>query len=83
MHTLSQPKRGIVKRPFVGTADNNYIAARWCYANGLHLDFYWLAVHCLEKYLRAVLLLNGREAKSQSHKITDLYSEVETLAKHC
>ena len=80
MHTLSQLKGGIVKRLFVGTADENYIAARWCAANGLYNDFYWLAVHCLEKYLKAVLLLNGRAVKIQAHKITDLFSEVKNVA---
>ncbi|NGO54778.1 hypothetical protein [Allomesorhizobium camelthorni] len=28
------------------------------------LDFYWSAVHALEKYLKAVLLMNGLSAKA-------------------
>jgi hypothetical protein len=65
---------------FVRTADENYIAARWCAANGLYTDFLWLAVHALEKYLKAVLLMNGRSSKAYGHDITRLYAEVKTLA---
>jgi HEPN domain-containing protein len=65
---------------FVRTADENYITARWCGVNGLNTDFFWLAVHALEKYLKAVLLLNGRPSKGYGHNIVKLYSEVKTIA---
>ena len=62
------------------TADENYIAARWCAINRLNTDFLWLAVHTLEKYLKAVLLVNGRTAKGYSHDIVRLYADVRLLA---
>lgn len=57
-------KHDIVKELFLKTADQTYVVARWCFLNGLYLDFYWNALHALEKYLKAVLLVNGRSAKS-------------------
>jgi hypothetical protein len=64
---------------FVHTADENYITARWCAFSGLNIDFFWLAVHALEKYLKAVLLVNGHSSKNKGHKIVDLYNEVKNI----
>ena len=47
-------KHSIIKELFIATADDNYINARWCFHENLNVDFFWLAVHCLEKYLKAV-----------------------------
>lgn len=55
-------KGNIARRLFVDTADDNYIVARWCYLHSINVDFSWLAVHCLEKYLKAALVLNGYSA---------------------
>lgn len=65
---------------FVRTADENYITARWCAVNRLNTDFFWLAVHALEKYLKAVLLLNGRSSKDYGHDIVTLYRDVTAIA---
>src|SRR5258708_33342421 len=73
-------KHSIVKELFINTADDNYIAARWCFHENLNVDFFWLAVHSLEKYMKAVLLLNGQSSKSYSHDITKLYSNIQPLA---
>jgi HEPN domain-containing protein len=73
-------KHSIVTELFVVTADDNYVAARWCYQQGLNVDFFWLAVHCLEKYMKAVLLLNGRPARSYGHDIAALFADVRPLA---
>ena len=43
-------------------------------------DFLWLAVHALEKYLKAVLLVNGRSTKGYGHDIVRLYAEIKTFA---
>ena len=40
----------------------------------------WLAVHSVEKYLKAVLLMNGKRAKKYRHNITKLYAAVTPLA---
>jgi hypothetical protein len=83
-------KNSITKRLFIDTADDNYIVARWCYFHALNVDFSWLAVHCLEKYMKAVLLLNGHSSigfrdanghwKPYLHDIVALYDQVNKFA---
>src|SRR5258707_2162994 len=73
-------KHSIVKELFIATADDNYIAARWCFHENLNVDFFWLAVHCVEKYLKASLLLNEKDARGYDHNIVELYSVVKLLA---
>ena len=80
----------IVRELFVDTADDNYITARWCFVEGLNVDYFWLAVHALEKYMKASLLLNGHSAKgyldhagkrrSFGHDITKLYGYLRSFA---
>lgn len=87
---LDAYKTSIVKRLFIDTADDNYIVARWCYFHALNVDFSWMAVHCLEKYLKAALLLNGhsaigftdssRKKHKFGHDIVLLYERVCTFA---
>jgi hypothetical protein len=84
--SVSASKHNLVLELFVRTADENYITARWCAINQLNTDFLWLSVHALEKYLKAVLLLNGgssrrsADPKPYSHDIVRLYADVKTLA---
>jgi HEPN domain-containing protein len=73
-------KHSLVDELFIKTADDNYVVARWCFNYGMDVDFFWLAAHCLEKYLKAALLLNGRSARKQRHDIRKLYAEVHPLA---
>jgi hypothetical protein len=73
-------KQSIINELFIATADDNYVLARWCFHQHLNVDFYWLAVHGLEKYLKAILLLNGRSTKSYSHNIVKLYAAATPLA---
>ena len=61
-------KHSIVDAFFIRTADNNYINARWCAFHGLDLDFFWQALHCLEKYMKAALVLNDRPALVYRHR---------------
>jgi hypothetical protein len=73
-------KQSIIRAFFIDTADDNYVLARFCFHANLDVDFFWLAVHCLEKYLKAALLCNDRSSKGYSHRIVDLYKDVEPLA---
>jgi len=79
-------KHDIVRELFLKTADQTYVVARWCFLNRLYLDFYWNAVHALEKHLKAVLLMNGRSAKgppsgpTYGHNVVKLFAEVRSLA---
>jgi hypothetical protein len=78
--SLRALQTSLVDDLFARTADENYITARWCAANDLRIDFFWLAVHALEKYLKAVLLLNGKPATKYGHDIVQLYADVKLLA---
>ncbi len=80
MTSLRPLKSNLVHELFVYTADENYVTARWCAVNHLYADFCWLAVHALEKYMKAVLLVNGGSAKHFAHDITKLYPEVRKIA---
>ena len=79
----------IVKALFIDTADDNYITARWCFVERLNVDYFWLAVHALEKYMKAALLLNGqssrnyrdgRKCQSFGHDIVALHECVKRFA---
>lgn len=79
-------KNNVVTQMFVDTADQNYLIARWAYHRGMFIDFFWNAVHALEKYFKASLLLNGRSGKSNSagkpygHDLEMLFEEVSSYA---
>ena len=49
-------------RSFRETADKDYIAARMAYRACLFQPFLWSALHCLEKYIKCVLVLNRVKA---------------------
>jgi HEPN domain-containing protein len=77
---LEARKAVIVRRMFLETADQNYIIARLAALNLLYLDFFWMGLHAVEKYLKAILLFNGQSAASQRHDIERLSRDV--LALH-
>ena len=86
---LFRYKHSIANELYIKTADENYIVARGCSSYGLETDFFWLAAHCLEKYMKAALLLNERSAKEYvkngkktrySHDIDKLYEDTQHLA---
>ncbi|MDA7966195.1 hypothetical protein [Ruegeria sp.] len=79
--TNQKCKQGsIIRDMFVDTADQNYVLARWCFQMGMPSDFLWNATHCLEKYLKAILLYNDRSAKEGGHNAHVLYSKVKEFA---
>ena len=80
LKSIDVQKKQIVQELFVNTADDNYITARWCFIEELNVDYFWLAVHALEKYMKAVLLVNGKSSKGFSHDIVKLYGCVESFA---
>lgn len=73
-------KGSIIKEMYLHTADENYVTARWCHDQRLMTDFFWNAVHALEKYMKAVLLFNGEPVSKFSHGLVEMYDAVETLA---
>lgn len=74
-------KSSLILETFMRSADENYITARWCAANQIDVDFLWLALHALEKYMKAILLFNGKSSKEYGHDIVKLYSDVKPIAE--
>lgn len=70
---------GVVERMFIATADQNYVGARSSYFDQRDWDFWWLSLHAIEKYLKAILLMNGHSSKDYNHSIPDLLAAVEKL----
>src|SRR5690606_8036378 len=56
-------------RSFRETADKDYITARMAYRARLIQPFRWSALHCLEKYVKGILLLNRVNAKNLNHTV--------------
>lgn len=56
-------------RSFRETADKDYITARMAYRARLIQPFLWSALHCLEKYVKGVLVLNRMNAKDLGHTV--------------
>lgn len=56
-------------RSFRETADKDYITARMAYRARLIQPFRWSALHCLEKYVKGILLLNRVDAKHLGHSV--------------
>lgn len=73
-------KRAFISQAYLEPADLAYALSRWCFKAGLFYEFYWNAAQCLEKYMKACLLLNGRSAKEQSHNLIKLFAEIKAVA---
>lgn len=58
-------------RTFRDTADLDYIAARLCYRSRLIPQFHWQALQCIEKYYKAIYLLN-RIKTERTHSLEKL-----------
>ncbi len=68
-----------IQESFRDMADKDYIAARIAYRYGLEYPFLWLALQAIEKYLKAILLYNGRSIKNikkSGHSILDAFDKV-------
>ncbi len=65
-------------RSFRETADKDYIAARMAYRARLIQPFLWSALHCLEKYVKGVLVLN----RVKAHKGHSVLPGIESMKQH-
>lgn len=65
---------------FINTADQNYIACRTCFLNRIDNEMSWQAAHALEKYMKAVLVINDVSVKKLSHNLLLLYEELLKVA---
>lgn len=66
-------------RSFRETADKDYITARMAYRARLIQPYRWSALHCLEKYVKGILLLNRIDAKNLGHSALP---GIERINKH-
>jgi HEPN domain-containing protein len=69
-----------INRSFREVADKDYIAARISYRYGLAQQFLWFSQQALEKYLKAILLYNGKSTKNLNHNLMMAFSEVRRIA---
>ena len=65
-------------RSFRETADKDYITARMAYRARLIQPFQWSALHCLEKYVKGILLLN----RVKAHKGHSVLTGIERMQAH-
>jgi len=65
-------------RSFRETADKDYIAARMAYRARLIQPFLWSALHCLEKYVKGILVLN----RVKAHRGHSVLPAVEKMKQH-
>lgn len=68
-------------RSFRDIADRDYVQARLAFRAGLIPQFQWSALHCLEKYVKAILLYNRISSKGQKHEIEEGLRRIEKSAK--
>ena len=66
-------------RSFRDVADQDYIAARMSYKAQLREPFLWSSLQAIEKYLKAILLFNGKSAKGLGHKLIKSINRVEGI----
>ena len=71
----------ITRQMFIDTADNNYILARSAFFDQLYGEFFWLSHQALEKYFKAILLMNRVSAKSGSHDLSNLHAKMINIDK--
>jgi hypothetical protein len=50
--------------------------ARTAYNSNLIDSFLWLSLHCIEKYLKSILLMNNFSAIDHGHDIVKIYNDV-------
>jgi hypothetical protein len=75
-HDIRPATNSLVERMFIATADQDYILARWAAINGCDINFLWLGLQAVEKYLKAILLFNGQRAKGYGHNVQRLHDDV-------
>ena len=68
-------------RSFRDVADDDYIAARMALRATLVPQFLWSSLQAIEKYLKAILLLNRTRSTEPTHRVSALLTKVENIGK--
>jgi HEPN domain-containing protein len=79
---VTDRKIDLTLRLYVDPADEDYLAARVAYSNGLFHIFYWCAAQACEKYLKACCLLQDRSAQNYGHDLVCLFQDVRQHDQH-
>ena len=61
-------------------ADEDYISARSNYQLRLREQFFWAGLQAVEKYLKAILLHNGRSTLNYGHNLPKLLKAVRQIS---
>lgn len=72
--------RSSIWRMYRDAADEDYLMARFAARSKLLYQFWWSGQQAVEKYLKAVLLLNNARVDGYGHKLANMYLEVADLA---
>lgn len=73
----------VIYDSFVITADQDYLAARLLAQSGLYRPFFWSAAQAIEKYLKTLLLMNGKSTlEFQGHPIKKLFNQAIKVEPH-
>lgn len=63
------------------TGDKDYVHARLAYRSGLIPQFLWSSLHCLEKYMKCVLVLNRIDARKVKHEVESGLTKLQSHGK--
>ena len=66
-------------RSFRDLADQDYIAARFCYRYGLDQLFLWNSLQAIEKYLKSILLYNMKSSRGIGHDLCKALDRVRAI----
>jgi hypothetical protein len=66
---------------FRDIADNDYISARVLFRYELIHQAYWCSLQSIEKYLKAILLFNGKSVKNISHDIEEPIKTIKAISE--
>lgn len=67
----------IIENMFISVADSDYAASRVLFQNLLNRQSYWYAAQALEKYFKAILLVNGQSVKRFGHSLSELLNKID------
>ncbi|WP_412508394.1 HEPN domain-containing protein [Roseovarius sp. SYSU LYC5161] len=72
--------RSSIWRMFRDAADEDYLVARMSARSRLQFQYCWSSQQAIEKYLKAILLLNNRSINF-THDLTDMFSSATDIAE--
>lgn len=71
--------RSSIWRMFRDAADEDYLVARIAAKSSLQHQFCWSAQQAIEKYLKAILLLNGHSVVEYGHRLPEMFKKAESI----